>query len=200
MERSVKISSRLIYIGAAASSTVLISTAVWAQETPARPGIGFGAVAGYVDFSGDTFERIGSTFGFEAAGRYTWESNIQIVAGVHYSNHAVDDTDAKLGTLVFFADPRYVFPMIESQRFAPYFGARVAYVRLGFNDASANGVTFGGVAGFYFEFVPSLAFEFFGYFGGLLLDAGRDEGMPLVSDDTNGSMAMVMAGLVYTFP
>jgi hypothetical protein len=175
------------------------STAAAAQDTPAHVGFGLGAAAGYVAFGGEAFDRVHSAFGFGAAGRYTWDSNFQVVVGVNYSSHSVDEVDSDLSALLVFADPRYVFPMVDTERFAPYFGGRVGYVRVsGGEEASANGLTLGGVAGFYFEIVPQFAFEFCGYFGGLLLDAGRAEGLPFESDDANGNLTMLEAGFSYS--
>jgi hypothetical protein len=199
-ERKMKKLHALRRMGLSSVVVLTSSTAAAAQDSPAHVGFALGAAAGYVAFGGEAFQRVRSAFGFGAAGRYTWDSNLQVVVGVNYSNHGVEETESDLSTLVVFVDPRYVFPMIDTERFSPYFGGRVGYVRLSTSsgEASANGLTLGGVAGFYFEIVPKFAFEFFGYFGGLLLDAGRAEGLPFESDDANGNLTMLEAGFVYS--
>ncbi|MEE8192310.1 MAG: outer membrane beta-barrel protein [Gemmatimonadales bacterium] len=177
-----------------AAVATLLSTAAFAQDTPARTGFGAGVSGGFVDFGGDAFARIGSAFGLEATGRYTWPGNFQLVLGVHYSSHNVEGAATDLRVFSVFVDPRYVLAMMDSERFSPYVGGRVAYVRLGSDDAwgtdgSANGFSIGGLAGFLFEVVPGVAIEGYGYFGGLLLDDSMG----------NGNMTILQVGVVYTF-
>ncbi len=184
-----------------AAAATLLSTAAFAQDTPARTGFGAAASGGYVGFGGDAFARIGSAFGLEATGRHTWPGNFQLVLGVHYSSHNVEGAATDLRVFSVFVDPRYVLAMMNSERFSPYVGGRVAYVRLGSNDGgadgSANGFSIGGLAGFLFEVVPGVAIEGYGYFGGLVLDDSI--GISLESDDTNGNMTILQVGVVYTF-
>lgn len=179
---------------------------VWAtpglsQGTPAYSGFGIGASGGWVALGGDAFQDLRSAFGAEVTARYTWPSNFQLLLGGHYSNHSLEELDTKLAVLSVFADARYVLAMMDSERIAPYIGGRVAYVRLSPNngpaDGSVNGASFGGLVGFLFEIVPRLAFETYGYFGGLIL--GGIGNLPLESDEDTGNMTIIQVGLVYTF-
>jgi hypothetical protein len=177
------------------------ATPGFSQGTPAYSGIGIGASGGWVALGGDLFKDLSSAFGAEVTARYTWPSNFQLLLGGHYSNHDLEEQDSKLAVLSVFADARYVLAMVNSERVAPYIGGRVAYVRLtpdgGSAGGSANGPSFGGLVGFLFEIVPQLAFEAYGYFGGLILTGTGD--LPLESDDDTGNMTIIQVGLVYTF-
>jgi len=185
-----------------AAATCVCATSAFSQGTPAYSGIGIGASGGWVALGGDAFKNLRSAFGAEVTARYTWPSNFQLLLGGHYSNHSLEELDTKLAVLSVFADARYVLAMVNSQRIAPYIGGRIAYVRLspdsGPAAGSANGVSFGGLVGFLFEIVPHLAFETYGYFGGLII--GGTEHLPLESDEDTGNMTIIQVGLVYTFP
>ncbi|KPK59333.1 MAG: hypothetical protein AMS21_10030 [Gemmatimonas sp. SG8_38_2] len=177
-------------------------TPSYSQGTPAYTGIGIGASGGWVALGGDLFQDLRSALGAEVTARYTWPSNFQLLLGGHYSNHDLEELDAKLAVISVFADARYVLAMVNSERIAPYIGGRVAYVRLSPNDSSAGGSaggpSFGGLVGFLFELVPRLSFEAYGYFGGLIIANAGD--LPLESDEDTGNMTILQVGLVYTLP
>jgi hypothetical protein len=183
-------------------ATCVCGTSAYSQGTPAYSGVGIGASGGWVALGGDAFQDLRSAFGAELTARYTWPSNFQLLLGGHYSNHSLEESDTKLTVLSFFADARYVLAMVNSERIAPYIGGRVAYVSLSPSgdaaNGSANGASFGGLVGFLFEIVPSLAFDAYGYFGGLILSS--TENLPLDSEENTGNLTIIQLGLVYTFP
>lgn len=185
----------------AAVATCVCATPGFSQGTPAYSGIGVGASGGWVALGGDAFKNLHSAFGAEVTARYTWPSNFQLLLGGHYSNHSLEELDTKLAVLSVFADARYVLAMVNSERIAPYIGGRIGYVRLSPDNGpaagSANGASFGGLVGFLFEIVPNLAFEAYGYFGGLII--GSTGNLPLESDEDTGNMTIIQVGLVYTF-
>jgi len=184
---------------AIATATVL-STAAFAQDTPARVGFAVGASAGFVDFGGDAFANVSSAFGLEATARYTWTGNFQALLGLHYGSHkAAGARDSDLDLISIFADGRYVLAMMNSQRFSPYIGGRIAYVALSPNAAGVDGsggFSIGGLVGFLFEAVPHLAVEAYGYFGGLVI--GDAAALSSEEGDVNGNLTVIQFGLVYT--
>jgi len=183
----------------ATATATMLSTAAFAQDTPARVGFATGASAGFADFGGDAFANLNSAFGLEVTARYTWAGNFQALLGLHYGSHAVAGAgDSDLSLISIFADGRYVLAMMNSQRFSPYIGGRIAYVGLNPNAAGVDGTggfSVGGLVGFLFEVVPRLAVEAYGYFGGLVM--GDAVALPSDTDDANGNLTIVQFGLVY---
>jgi hypothetical protein len=171
--------------------------AAQAQEYPAPAGLGFGLNVGYVELSGQDFDLVGSGVGVEATGRYTWESGFQVLLGVQYSSHTVID-QGDLTVIAVSADPRYVLRLFNSDRLAPFLGGRVSYVYQSLSDGgeSANGFVIGGEVGFIFEFLPPVAIEASGYFGGLLLDGRVVEGVGSSSGNASGTMGSARIGVL----
>ncbi|KPK63924.1 MAG: hypothetical protein AMS21_06490 [Gemmatimonas sp. SG8_38_2] len=181
-------------------TATMLSTAAFAQDTPARVGFAAGASAGFADLGGDAFENLSSAFGLEASARYTWAGNFQALIGFHYGSHEVGGAaDSDVSLVSIFADGRYVLAMMNSQRFSPYVGGRIAYVGLSPSAAGidgSSGFSIGGLVGFLFEVAPRLAIEAYGYFGGLVM--GDAVVLPSDTDDSNGNLTIVQFGLVYT--
>jgi hypothetical protein len=175
-----------------------------AQEHPAPAGFGFGLSAGYVDFSGDELEAVKGGFGAQATGRYTWENAFQLVLGVQYSRHSNTGSASDTHFLVVFIDPRYVFRLYSSERLAPFFGGRLAYVRQGVSgdgvEGSGAGVLAGITAGFIWELSQRVAIEPSVSFGGVWLKENLLGGGTPQSDDATGSTSTFQLGIAVSFP
>lgn len=189
-------------------AAVFAAATVWpslADAQPAPPGFAIGILGGFESWSLETDER---EYGPAVEGmvRYTFDSGLQLAAGVTYSSMNVDLVPDNRQVWDIWGDVRVT--LTNWNKASAYIGMRAGFVNQKLStvinaqptDISASGAMGAGQIGLLVPISRTIAFDALGQFGLSWTNDLEANGEPVDRPVKTGWIAGLKAGLVVSFP
>ncbi len=176
-----------------------------AAGQPAPPGFAIGVLGGFESWSRESGER---EYGPAVEGmvRYTFESGLQLAAGVTYSSMSVDLVPDNRQVWDIWGDVRVT--LTNWNKASAYIGMRVGFVNQKLSttinatptDISASGAMGAAQIGLLVPISRMIAFDALGQFGLSWTNDLEADGQPVDRPVKTGWIGGLKAGLVLSFP